>query len=259
MSTSPLFDLKGKVALVTGGNTGLGRAMALALRDAGALVAIAGRRAEMNAAVAAELGENHLSVEMDVLHEESVALAVAQVAERMGRLDILVNNAGTVKRASVLEHERADWDRVMAVNVTGPFLCTKHAARVMVEQKSGKIINISSVYGIIAPSRGLQVSYTVSKHALLGLTRVNAVELAPHGIQVNAVLPGWHETEMNADARSEEFTEAVALRTPSGRWGSSADVAGTCVYLASRASDNVTGAFIVVDGGYSASDGLDRG
>ena len=257
--TQEIFSLEGRVALVTGGNSGLGRAMALAFRRAGAQVAVASRRADKNAEVARELGDSAAAHELDVRDEGSVERTVAAVVERMGRLDILVNNAGTVNRISVLEMELSEWERVLATNLTGAFLCTKYAGRVMASQGSGKIINISSVYGIMAPSKGLQVAYTASKHGLIGLTRANAVELAPLGIQVNAILPGWHITEINRELPATPLGEAISRRTPSGRWGEPSDLVGTCLYLASSASDFVAGSCLVVDGGYSASDGLDRG
>ncbi|MBI1397311.1 MAG: glucose 1-dehydrogenase [Betaproteobacteria bacterium] len=254
-----LFSLEGKVALVTGGNSGIGRELALGLRDAGASVAIGGRRADRNEAVLAELGDRGAAFRMDVTDEDSVERTIAAVVERFGRLDVLVNNAGAVTRASALDLEADAWQHVLAVNMTGPFLCTKHAARVMRTRGSGKIINISSVYGLVAPSKGLQVSYTASKHGLIGLTRVNAVELAPLGIQVNAICPGYFITEMTGDLSGTSFEQAIRRRTPSGKLGDTGDLVGTCVYLASGASNHVTGACIQVDGGYFASDGIDRG
>lgn len=254
-----VFSLEGRVALVTGGNSGFGRAIALAFRDAGAKVAIGARRADRNAAVVAELGPDAAGYELDVSDEASVERTVAAIVARYGRLDILVNNAGTVNRTSVMDLELSAWHRVMNVNLTGAFLCTKHAARAMKAQGSGKIINISSVYGLVAPSKGLQVPYTVSKHGLIGLTKVNAVELAPLGIQVNAIAPGYHYTEMTEELRGTAFEAAALRRIPSGRLGEAEDLVGTCLYLASRASDNVSGVCIAVDGGYTASDGMDRG
>jgi 2-deoxy-D-gluconate 3-dehydrogenase len=256
---SELFSLAGRVALVTGGNSGIGRAIALAFREAGARVAVAARRADRNAAVVAELGPDAAAIELDVRDEASVERAVAAVTSRFGRLDILVNNAGVVNRKSVLELDRAAWDNVLAVNVTGPFLCTKHAGRIMKAQGSGKIINISSIWGLVAPSKGLQVPYTASKHALIGLTRVNAVELAAYGIQVNAIAPGYYGTEMTAELKGTALEQAIQRRTPSGRLGDTAQLAATAVYLASSASDHVTGVCIPVDGGYMASDGMERG
>lgn len=254
-----LFSLKGRVALITGGNSGIGKRLALAFRDAGATVVIAARRAERNAQVLAELGEGHAAFELDVTDEAGIERTVASIQQRFGRLDILVNNAGAVNRKSVMELDRADWDRVMNINLTGPFLCTKHAARVMKAQGSGKIVNISSVYGLVAPSKGLQIPYTVSKHGVIALTRVNAVELAPLGIQVNAIAPGYYFTEMTAELSGTPLEQAMIRRTPSGRIGQTDDLVGTCLYLVSSASNHVTGQCIAVDGGYMASDGLDRG
>jgi NAD(P)-dependent dehydrogenase (short-subunit alcohol dehydrogenase family) len=254
-----LFALNGRVAIVTGGNSGIGRALAQGLRDAGAIVAVVGRRAQRNLEVANELGEHVIACEVDVSDEASVERMVADVGARLGRIDILVNNAGQANRASVMDLERSAWDRVLSTNLTGAFLCTKHVARMMKAQGGGKIINIASVLGLTAPSKGLQVAYTAAKHGLIGLTRVNAVELAPLGIQVNAVAPGYFLTEMTADLSGTALERAIVKRTPSGRWGAPADLVGTCIYLASRAADHVAGECIVVDGGYFASDGLDRG
>jgi 2-deoxy-D-gluconate 3-dehydrogenase len=252
------FSLDGKVAFVTGANSGLGRAVAVALRDAGAHVAIGGRRADRNAYVLESLGSSAAAFELDVADEASVENALAGTVERFGRLDILVNNAGVGQRASVMELDRATWQHVIDTNLTGAFLCTKHAARRMKSQGAGKIINVSSIYGLVAPSQGLQVAYTVAKHAVIGLTKVNAVELAPLGIQVNAVVPGWYFTEMTEELRGTAIERSVIRRTPAGRWGNATDLVGTCVYLASAASDYVNGAVITVDGGYTASDGLER-
>jgi 2-dehydro-3-deoxy-D-gluconate 5-dehydrogenase len=260
MPSNP-FSLEGRVALITGGNSGIGRAVALAMHEAGAKVAIGGRRADRNAAVLAELGggERAAAFELDVCDEAAVERTVNAVVERFGRLDVLVNNAGDVNRKSVMELERSDWERVLAINLTGPFLCTKHAARKMKAQGGGKIINIASVYGLTAPSKGLQVAYTASKHGVIGLTRVNAVELMPLGIQVNAIAPGYFFTEMTGELRGTPLEAAIKKRTPSGHLGETAQLVGTCLYLASAASDHVSGVCIPVDGGYLASDGLERG
>jgi 2-dehydro-3-deoxy-D-gluconate 5-dehydrogenase len=257
MSGDP-FSLDGKVALVTGANSGIGRTLALALRDAGARVAIGGRRADRNADVLDQLGPSAAAFELDVGDEGSVERAVLGTVERFGRLDVLVNNAGVSQRGSVMELDRSIWQHVIDTNLTGAFLCTKHAARRMKGQGSGKIINVSSVYGLVAPSRGLQVAYTVAKHALIGLTKVNSVELAPLGIQVNAIAPGWFYTEMTEELRGTAFEQAVVRRAPAGRWGETSDLVGACRFLASAASDYVNGIVIAVDGGYAASDGLDR-
>lgn len=255
---SELFSLAGKVALVTGGNSGIGYAIAVAFRQAGARVAIGARRVERNAEVVAELGADATAVELDVRDEASVERAVATVVSRFGRLDILVNNAGVVNRKSVLELDRAAWENVLAVNLTGPFLCTKYAGRVMKSQGAGKIINIASIWGLVAPSRGLQVGYTATKHGVIGLTKVNAVELAEYGIQVNAIAPGYFATEMTAELKGTPIEQAIKRRTPSGHLGDNAQLAATAVYLASGASDHVTGVCIPVDGGFMASDGMER-
>ena len=257
MAANP-FSLDGKVALVTGGNSGLGRAVALALRNAGARVAIGGRRAARNAQALESLGPQAAAFELDVSDEASVERAFGETIARFGRIDILVNNAGVGQRASVMELDRATWQHVIDNNLTGAFLCTKHAARRMKTQGAGKIINVSSIYGLMAPSKGLQVAYTVAKHAVIGLTKVNAVELAPLNIQVNVIVPGWYFTEMTEELRGTAFEASVIRRTPAGRWGNTPDLVGTSLFLASAASDYVTGAVITVDGGYTASDGLER-
>jgi 2-deoxy-D-gluconate 3-dehydrogenase len=254
-----IFSLEGRVALVTGGNSGIGRAMALALRDAGAKVVIGSRRAERNAKVLEELGPEHAAFRLDVGDESSVEQTIKGIAERFGRLDILINNAGVVNRKSVMELERSAWDHVMNINVTGAFLCTKHAARMMKSQGAGKIVNISSIWGLVAPSKGLQVAYTASKHALIGLTKVTAVELAQYGIQVNAIAPGYYITEMTAELSGTPLEQALVQRTPSGHLGETGDLVGTCLYLVSSASNHVTGVCIPVDGGYLVSDGMPRG
>ncbi len=256
--SNQIFSLEGRVALVTGGNSGIGREMALAMRDAGAKVAIGSRRTDRNAEVLEQLGPDGAAFQLDVSDETSVEKTMKAIADRYGRLDILINNAGAVNRKSVFELERSDWDHVMNVNVTGTFLCTKHAARMMKAQGGGKIVNISSIYGLTAPSKGLQVAYTASKHAIVGLTKVNAVELADYGIQVNAIAPGFFLTEMTAEIKGSPLENALVRRTPSGRLGDTKDIIGTCLYLVSAASDHVTGVCIAIDGGYVASDGMER-
>ena len=260
--TENLFSVRGKVVLVTGGNSGIGKTLALALHAGGAIVAIGGRRADRNAAALEALGgpgPNATAYKLDVTDEVEIERTIVGIIERFGRLDVLINNAGDVNRASVMHMERGAWDRVLAINLTGAFLCSKHAARAMERQGAGKIINIASIWGLIAPSKGLQAAYTASKHGLIGLTRANAVELAPLGIQVNAIAPGYYFTEMTAELRGTPFEQTIRNRTPSGRLAETEELVGTCLYLASAASNNVVGQCIVVDGGYLASDGLDRG
>lgn len=256
----PTLRLQDRVALVTGGNSGLGRAIAIGLRDAGARVAVGGRRADRNAEVQRALGEGCIAVALDVADEDSVRAAVETVVARMGRLDVLVHAAGIARQRSVMELEREEWDLVMATNLTGAFLCTKHAAPHMARQGGGKIIHVSSVYGLVAPSRGLQVAYTVSKHGLLGLVRANAVELAPLNIQVNAIAPGFALTEMTQELAGLPIEAAIASRTPSGTGLAVPQrFVGTCVFLASEDAAHLSGVCIPIDGGYLASDGLNRG
>jgi len=254
MSTE-LFSLAGKTAIVTGGNGGLGRTIALGLRAAGAQVVVTGRNAEKNAAIGKELGDSGGVFSLDVRDEDAVARVVAQIVERHGRLDILVNNAGLFRGGSVLSLSREDWDAVLATHLTGAFLCAKHAANAMIKAgNGGKIINLGSMYSLFGPPRF--PDYAAAKTGVLGLTRALAVELAAHRIQVNAILPGWYETDLTRGLPDKPFGQEVRRRTAAGRWGDPQDLVGTAVYLASPASDFVTGVSIPVDGGYSVSDRL---
>jgi 2-deoxy-D-gluconate 3-dehydrogenase len=250
-----LFSLEGRAALVTGGNGGLGWAIALGLRAAGARVAVAGRNPAKNRAIADELGDPGAVFLADVRDEAAVEQTVALVMKRFGRLDILVNNAGLFRGGSVLTLSEEDWGAVIGTHLTGAFLCAKHAARAMIAGGGGgKIINIGSVYSRFGPPDF--VDYATAKTGILGLTRALAVELAVHRIQVNAILPGWFETDLTRGLPATPLGEQIRRRTPAGRWGDPADLVGTAVYLASPASDFVTGAQISVDGGYAVSDRL---
>lgn len=249
--TDHLFSLQQRVALVTGGNRGLGRAIALGFLRAGARVAVTGRDPAQNAHIGRELGEGGAVFALDVRDEAAVAATVGRVVARFGRLDILVNNAGIVSDGSVLTTRRADWDAVVETNLTGMFLCAKHAAAAMVAG-GGKIINVGSIYSLFGtPSFA---SYGASKAGVLGLTRALAIELAPHGIQVNALLPGFCETDMTAGMPGTALGEEIRRRTPAGRWGQPEDLVGAAVFLASAASDYVTGVALPVDGGYSVTE-----
>jgi len=250
-----LFSLKGRVALITGGNGGLGRVMALAFREAGAQVVVTGRNPQKNEALAEELGDSELVLALDVYDEPAVERAIAQVRERHGQLDILVNNAGQSRRGFAPEVSKADWEDILNVNLTGAFLCAKHAAKAMIaSQRGGKIINIGSVYSLMGPPN--VASYATSKAGLLGLTRSLAVELGRHNIQVNAILPGWYMTQMNSHHQNTPLADYVRRKTPAGRWGNPQELVGLAILLASAASDYMTGAAIPVDGGYSITDRL---
>lgn len=248
-----MFSLEGKTALITGGNGGLGRAIALGLRAAGARLAVTGRNAEKNETIAQELGDAGMVFALDVREEDAVQHTIDQVVERFGRLDILVNNAGLFRGGSVLELAREDWEAVISTHLTGSFLCAKYAAKVMVTQgQGGKIINIGSIYSLFgAPDF---VDYGAAKTGILGLTRALAVELAPHNIQVNAILPGWYETDLTRGMPTTPLGEQIRSKTPAGRWGEPEDLVGTAVFLASEASNFVTGISIPVDGGYTVAE-----
>jgi 2-dehydro-3-deoxy-D-gluconate 5-dehydrogenase len=248
-----LFSLVGHTALITGGNGGLGRAIALGLRDAGAQVAVTGRQPEKNAAIGQELGDPLAVFTLDVRDEAAVERTVAQVAERFGRLDILVNNAGLVRGGPLTTLSRDDWSAVLETHVTGTFLCCKYAAQHMIAQEhGGKILNIGSMYSMFgAPELA---DYATAKTAILGLTRSLAVELAPHLIQVNALLPGWYETDLTRGLLGTPRGDQIRRRTPAGRWGTPEDLVGAAIFFASAASDFITGVQLPVDGGYAVAE-----
>jgi len=253
MKTPALFDLTGRVAVVTGGNRGIGRSIALGLAGAGAAVAVFGRSQEKNQQVLAELkkmGVPSLAVNVDVTDRASLEPALNRVEKELGALSILVNNAGNVSLSGgVLNEKPEDWDNVIETQLNAVFLLSKLAAASMLKHKRGKIINLGSMYSYFGS--GLIPSYSAAKGAIIQLTKSMAIELAPHNIQVNAIAPGWIETDMTAPVRSMPMNDEILARTPAARWGQPEEVAGTAVYLASHASDFVTGTTIRVDGGYA--------
>lgn len=252
MPTKNPFDLTGRVAVVTGGNGGIGRSIALGLAQAGAAVAVLARNEEKNQHVISEiqaLGVAALAVKVDVSVREELRPALAKVEEALGPVSILVNNAGIAVIAGVLDQTPEDWDKVIETNLNACFLISKLAAKSMVKQGQGKIINIVSMYSFFGSA--LVPSYSAAKGALIQLTKSMAIELAPFGIQVNAIAPGWIETDMTAPLKSSPLYQEIITRTPAGRWGNPDELSGTAVYLASRASNFVTGATICVDGGYA--------
>jgi 2-deoxy-D-gluconate 3-dehydrogenase len=249
-----MFDLSGKVAVVTGGNGGIGLGMARGLAFAGAKIVIAARNAEKSRAAVADLekrGAGAFAVATDVMDEKSVAAMVAATVERYGRLDILVNNAGINIRGGPSELSASDWHKVLDTNLTSAFLCSKAAQPIMKKGGGGKIINIGSMMSIFGAS--FVPAYAASKGGIVQLTKSLACAWAPDNIQANAVLPGWIDTDLTRGARERVPTlnEAVLRRTPAARWGTIDDLAGIAVFLASAASNFVTGTAIPVDGGYA--------
>jgi 2-deoxy-D-gluconate 3-dehydrogenase len=254
MSADPLaaFRLDGRVALVTGGNGGLGQAIAHGFQAAGATVVVTGRDAAKNREALAGLGAGSV-LALDVRDEDDVARAIAAVVERHGRLDVLVNNAGVGGSYSVLEMSLDEWRLLVDTSLTGSFLCAKHGARAMIEAgNGGSIINLGSMYSVFGPPRA--VGYASAKAGILGLSRALAVELAPHGIRSNAILPGWIETAMTKVPLEGEIGYEVRRKTPAGRFGRPSDLVGAALFLASDASGFVTGIELPVDGGYRVSE-----
>jgi len=249
-----VFELKGRVAIVTGGNGGIGLGMARGLAGAGASVVVVGRNAAKSDAAVRELGKlgaEAMAVSADVSEEAAVNRLVSAARERFGRIDILINNAGTNIRKALHEYSLDEWHRVMNTNLTSAFLCSKAVYPVMKAAGGGKVINIGSMMSIFGAS--FSPAYGASKGGIVQLTKSAAIAWAPDNIQVNAVLPGWIDTELTQGARREVpwLHESVLKRTPARRWGTIEDMAGVAVFLASSASDFVTGTFIPVDGGYS--------
>jgi 2-deoxy-D-gluconate 3-dehydrogenase len=251
MSKNP-FSLEGRVALVTGANTGLGQGIAIALAQAGADIAAAGfvPPTETEAEVK-KLGRRFLSIDANLMSVEPIARVVRETVAGLGHIDILVNNAGLIRRADSLEFSEKDWDDVMNVNVKAAFFMCQAAGREMVAQGRGKIINIASMLSF---QGGIRVpSYTASKSGIAGITRLLANEWAAKGININAIAPGYMATDNTAQLRADEARSREILgRIPAGRWGEPSDLGGAAVFLASSASDYVNGAIIPVDGGWLA-------
>jgi 2-dehydro-3-deoxy-D-gluconate 5-dehydrogenase len=249
-----LFDLSGRIAVVTGGNGGIGLGMAEGLTAAGATVVLAGRNAEKGGMAVRQIvqaGGKAEFAEVDVASETSCRALIDQAAVRHGRLDILVNNAGTTIRKPPDALSAAEWHTVIDTNLTSAFICMHAAYPHMKQAGRGKVINIGSMMSIFGTAYA--PAYAASKGGLVQLTRSCATAWATDNIQVNAVLPGWIDTDLTRGARREVagLNERVLARTPAGRWGEPEDFAGIAVFLASAASDFVTGAAIPVDGGFS--------
>ena len=256
MTSQKLFDLTGKVAVITGGNGGIGLGIAMGLAGAGANIVIAARSVEKTAQALEDirtLGVEAHGITVDVTQEPAIQRMVTSTIDHMGRLDILVNNSGIAVRAQPQELASAQWDSVVDVNLRGAFLASKEAYAQMVKAGGGKVINVGSMYSIFGSDWG--APYAASKGGLVQLTKSLAVAWAKDNIQVNAVLPGWIVTDLTRgiqDADPNRY-DNISRRIPTGRWGEPSELAGAAVFLASTASDYVTGATLAVDGGYSSA------
>jgi gluconate 5-dehydrogenase len=263
--TNELFDLSGKTAVVTGGGSGLGRDMALALADAGANLVIPdlnGDHAHQAADQVRSLGREALALHADIGDPAAVERCFEQAHSRFGAVDILVNNAGIGVIGATEDATVRDWERVFNVNVTAMFHCCQVAGRQMLQRGHGKIVNIASVYGMVGTDQRLYVhrepvthqglAYNASKGAVISLTRSLAVEWGPRGVYVNAIAPGMMKVERERRTVEEETWDNLAERTPIQRYGGGADLRGSIVFLCSRASDFITGHVLVVDGGWTA-------
>ena len=249
------FDLHGKVALVTGASRGLGQAMALALAEAGCDVALNARSADSLAEVSKKIqgmGRKAVVAAGDVSEEGQVEQVMAAALKLSGRLDLLVNNAGVWEGSYLVRLKKEDWDRVLKVNMTGAYLMAKAAGKVMLKQKSGKIINISSISGFKPFQQSM--AYAATKAAVIQMTKVIAMELGPAGIRVNAIAPGFFDTDMTKryqEPDAKESLDSYTARIPLRKRGQPEDLSGLIVFLASAASDHITGQTIVIDGGES--------
>lgn len=249
------FDIRGRIALVTGSSRGIGRALADGLAAAGCVVVVHGRDADRAKAVAAELRDSHgvrtLAVSFDVASATGVTEGVARIERELGPIDVLVSNAGIQRRAPLAEFPEQWWDDIMATNLTGAFLVGQAVCRGMIARGRGKIVHIGSVQSSLG--RPGITPYAASKGGIVMLTRGMCADLAQHGIQVNAIAPGYFITELTSELAADEAFDAwVRGRTPAGRWGEVGDLVGTLRFLVSPAADFVNGQVIYVDGGMTA-------
>ncbi|GAA1487955.1 SDR family oxidoreductase [Brachybacterium sacelli] len=245
------FSLEGKVAIVTGGNSGLGRAFSLALAKAGADVFVPSIAEDdgTTRSLLEDTGRRYEFLEVDITTPGAPARVVAEARERLGGLDVIVNSAGISQLGSVEEFGREKWDPMVDLNLTAPFALSHAAVEHFVEQGSGKIINIASLFAFLGGQSS--PAYAATKHGIVGFTKAYCDELAQHGIQVNAIAPGYFATALTATTRSDpEASRRILEHVPAGRWGEVSDLMGAAVFLASKASDYVNGHVLTVDGGY---------
>jgi NAD(P)-dependent dehydrogenase (short-subunit alcohol dehydrogenase family) len=252
----PSLSLEGKIAIVTGGSRGIGRAIALAFAGAGADVVVCSRDLDGKLGTVAEeikgLGRRSLAVPTDVMQKAALDNLVQKTMAEFGAIDILVNNAGTSVRKSVLEHTDEDWNKVIDTNLTSYFLCSRAVAKIMTQRKKGNIISIASVRGIQGASG--RIGYNVSKAGVIMLTRVLALEFASDNIRVNAIAPGWIKTEMTAPLMNDpKACKEIDATIPMGRWAEPDEMANVALFLASDMSSYVTGHTLVADGGITAA------
>jgi sorbose reductase len=253
MNINSLFDINGRKALVTGAGRGIGKVLALTLAEAGCDVALFGLHRQNLEEVAVQIRkmqQGYIIIEGDVSKNKDVKKAFDTVAKEFVRLDICVNNAGVSMQKPVEEMPEEDWDRIMDINMKGVFLCSQAAARLMIQQKSGSIINVGSISARVVNVPQKQAVYNTSKAGVVMLTQAMAVEWAPYGIRVNSISPGYMKTEMTLSSMSKLFPAWEAL-TPMGRLGQPEELRGALIYLASEASSYTTGHDLVVDGGYT--------
>lgn len=251
--TIEIFDLKGKIAMVTGSSKGLGEASAVALAKAGADVAVCGRNTvdiERVVARLRALGSNAAGFVNDVTQKNVVHESVGAIMAHFGQIDILINNAGTNYRTSVLEYPEEEWDRIININLKGYYLVTQAVAPQMIKRGYGKVINMSSILGRIAIIN--QLAYASAKGGVEQMTKIMALEWAKKGVRVNAIAPTYFETEMVKQIRNDkERYKFIQDRTPMGRWGKLEEIEGIVIFLASHASDFITGQSIAIDGGWT--------